>query len=94
MSKKPKFAVFGGGSWATAIVKMLCENLDEIGWYMRSEQAVEHIKTEFHNPNYLSSVEFDVTKLKLSNNINELVAYADYLIFVIPWQLPRTISFS
>ncbi|MEZ4857471.1 MAG: NAD(P)H-dependent glycerol-3-phosphate dehydrogenase [Flavobacteriaceae bacterium] len=84
MSKKPKFAVFGGGSWATAIVKMLCENLEEVGWYMRSEQAVEHIKTEFHNPNYLSSVEFDVDKLKLSNDINELVAYADYLIFAIP----------
>lgn len=84
MSKKPKFAVFGGGSWATAIVKMLCENLDEVGWYMRSEQAVEHIKNEFHNPNYLSSVEFDVAKLKLSNDSNELVAYADYLIFAIP----------
>ncbi|MCB0456980.1 MAG: NAD(P)H-dependent glycerol-3-phosphate dehydrogenase [Flavobacteriaceae bacterium] len=84
MSKKQKFAVFGGGSWATAIVKMLCENLDEVGWYMRSETAVEHIKTEFHNPNYLSSVEFDITQLKLSNDINEMIRYADYLIFVIP----------
>ena len=37
MSSKPKFAVFGGGSWATAIVKMLCENLEEVGWYMRNE---------------------------------------------------------
>jgi len=84
MNNQPKFAVFGGGSWATAIVKMLCENLDEIGWYMRSAYALEHIKKEQHNPNYLSSVEFDPKKLKLSNDINELVAYADYLIFVIP----------
>lgn len=84
MSKKPKFAVFGGGSWATAIVKMLCENLDEVGWYMRSETAIEHIKTEFNNPNYLSSVEFDIAQLKLSNNINEMVHYAEYLIFAIP----------
>ena len=84
MSKKPKFAVFGGGSWATAIVKMLCENLDQVGWYMRSEVAVEHIKTEFHNPNYLSSVEFDISQLMLSNDINETIRYADYLIFVIP----------
>lgn len=84
MTSKPKFAVFGGGSWATAIVKMLCENLDEVGWYMRSELALEHIKTEQHNPNYLSSVEFNVEKLKLSNHINELVVYADYLIFAIP----------
>ncbi len=84
MTNQPKFAVFGGGSWATAIVKMLCENLDEVGWYMRNVYALEHIKKEQHNPNYLSSVEFDPTKLKLSNDINELVAYADYLIFVIP----------
>ncbi len=84
MSNKPKFAVIGGGSWATAIVKMLCENLDEVGWYMRNETALEYIKTDKHNPNYLSSVEFDVSKLKLSNDINEMVTYADYLIFVIP----------
>lgn len=84
MNEKPKFAVFGGGSWATAIVKMLCENLDEVGWYMRSSYALEHIKKEDHNPNYLSSVSFNVSQLKLSNDINEMVAYADYLIFVIP----------
>jgi glycerol-3-phosphate dehydrogenase (NAD(P)+) len=84
MSNKPKFAVFGGGSWATAIVKMLFENLEEVGWYMRNETALEYIKKDKHNPNYLSSVEFDVSKLKLSNDINKMVIYADYLIFVIP----------
>ncbi|MBT8255945.1 MAG: glycerol-3-phosphate dehydrogenase [Bacteroidia bacterium] len=84
MTNKPKFAVFGGGSWATAIVKMLCENLEEVGWYMRNEQALEHIRTEFHNPNYLSSVEFKIEQLKLSSDINEMVEYGDYLIFVIP----------
>ncbi|WP_313112653.1 NAD(P)H-dependent glycerol-3-phosphate dehydrogenase [Aequorivita sediminis] len=84
MSDKPKFAVFGGGSWATAIVKMLSENLDEIGWYMRSEQAIEHIKEHGHNPNYLSSVEFRLEQLKLTNDINKAVEDADYLIFVIP----------
>lgn len=84
MNNSPKFAVIGGGSWATAIAKMLCENQSEICWYMRNQNAVDHIKTERHNPNYLSSVEFDVTKLKLTTDINEAVAYADYLIFAIP----------
>ncbi len=84
MSATPKFAVIGGGSWATAIVKMLCENLDEVGWYMRSVYALEHIKKEQHNPNYLSSVEFQTDQLRLSNDINEMVTYADYLIFAIP----------
>jgi len=84
MSKKPKFAVIGGGSWATAIVKMLCENLNQVGWYMRSTEAINFIKKHGNNPNYLSSVEFDLNKLKLSDDINEMVSYADYLIFVIP----------
>ncbi len=84
MEKKPKFAVIGGGSWATAIAKMLCENQDEIAWYMRSTYAIEHFKHQKHNPNYLSSVAFDTNKLKLTNDINEAVAYADYVIFVVP----------
>ncbi len=84
MNKYPKFAVIGGGSWATAIAKMLCVNLDQIAWYMRNEVAIEHIRTEKHNPNYLSSVEFDTAKLFLSSNINEAITYADYIIFAIP----------
>ena len=84
MDNTIKFAVIGGGSWATAIAKMLCVNLPEITWYMRNEDAIEHIKKHHHNPNYLSSVEFDIHKLKLTNDINEAVAYADYIIFAIP----------
>lgn len=90
MSKQPKIAVFGGGSWATAIVKMLCENLKEVGWYMRSQSAIDYIKENEHNPNYLSSAAFDTTKLKLSSNINEMVGYADILIFAIPSAFIKT----
>ena len=84
MSHSKKYAVFGAGSWATAIVKMLCENLDEVGWYMRSVYIKEHLLKEQHNPSYLSSVEFNTNQLKLSNDINEIASWADYLIFVIP----------
>mgnify|MGYP001095563023 CR=1 FL=1 len=84
MESNLKYAVFGAGSWATAIVKMLCENLDEVGWYMRSVYTKEHLLKEQHNPSYLSSVEFKISQLKLSNDINEIADYADVLIFVIP----------
>lgn len=84
MSENLKFAVIGGGSWATAIAKMLCVNLKEIAWYMRNEDAIAHLKTHSHNPNYLSSVEFDTKKLKLTSDINEAITYADYIIFAIP----------
>jgi glycerol-3-phosphate dehydrogenase (NAD(P)+) len=84
MIENPRFAVLGGGSWATAITKMLCQNEKKVVWYMRNDAAIEHIKTEKHNPNYLSSVEFDTNKLDLTNDINYAIANADYLIFAIP----------
>ena len=76
--------MLGGGSWATAIVKMLTENADVVNWYMRNTDAIEHIRTQKHNPNYLSSVEFHTEQLNLTDNINEAVANADVLIFAIP----------
>lgn len=84
MENQPKIAVLGGGSWATAIVKMLSENLDNIGWYMRSVYAVEHIKRNRHNPSYLSSAELHPEVLDLSSDINETVRNYDILIFAIP----------
>jgi len=84
MKNQPKVAVLGGGSWATAIVKMLSENLENIGWYMRSVYVSEHIKINKHNPNYLSSAELHPTQLDLSNDINEIVFNYDVLIFAIP----------
>ena len=84
MKNQPKIAVIGGGSWATAIVKMLLENLDNIGWYMRSVYVSEHIKLNKHNPNYLSSAELNPSQLDLTNNINEIVSKYNIFIFAIP----------
>lgn len=84
MESNKKFAVIGGGSWATAIAKMLCENQEKIAWYMRSTYALEHLKLQKHNPNYLSSVAFDTNKLQLTNDINEAIQFADVIIFAIP----------
>lgn len=84
MKKQKEFAVIGGGSWATAIVKILCESVDKVHWYMRNTQAVEHLKKVHRNPNYLSAVEFNSNQLQLTSIIDEAVKSADYVIFVIP----------
>lgn len=84
MKNNQKIAVIGGGSWATAIVKMLSENLESIGWYMRNKHAIAHINENNHNPKYLSSAELDANILDLSNDINYIVEKYDILIFAIP----------
>ena len=82
--EKTTFAVIGGGSWATALVKLLCTNESRITWYMRNEAAIEHIRSHFHNPNYLSSVEFHVEQLQLTSDLSEAISAAEILIFAIP----------
>ena len=84
MKNDVKFAVLGGGSWATAIVKMLTENQEKIHWYMRNTDAIVYIQKHNHNPNYISSVEFQVEQLELTSDINEAIINADVLIFAIP----------
>lgn len=79
-----KIAVIGGGSWATAIVKMLCNNAVQVNWWIRNSEAVEHIKKFKHNPNYLTSVEFDVNKLALSFDLKETIKNSDVLIMAVP----------
>lgn len=79
-----KTGVIGGGSWATAIVKMLCNNLECVHWWMRNREAVEHLKKYHHNPNYLSSVEFDREKIHVSTDLHEITSKCDILIMAIP----------
>jgi glycerol-3-phosphate dehydrogenase (NAD(P)+) len=81
---KSKTTVLGSGSWATAIVKMLTENLTSVGWYVRREEQADHIEQHGHNPDYLSQVEFNTDKLKLFTDMNSAIAESDYLIFAIP----------
>lgn len=76
--------VIGSGSWATAIVKLLCKNSERIGWYIYEREIINHIRLHNHNPRYLSAVNFIPDKLILTNNINEAVSLSEIIIFVIP----------
>jgi len=84
MEDTKKIAVIGGGSWATALVKILCNNVDSLNWYMRNENAVEHIMKFRHNPNYLQSVEFDLSKINVSTDLVEIIRPADIIIIATP----------
>jgi glycerol-3-phosphate dehydrogenase (NAD(P)+) len=79
-----KITVIGGGSWATAIVKILSEGNVHIKWWMRSIEDVEHIKKHHHNPNYLSSVEIHPSKVKPYTNLKEALRGTEWVILAVP----------
>ena len=79
-----KIAVIGGGSWATALVKMLCNNLDNVNWWMRGEDSVAYIHKYKRNPKYLQSVEFDLNKLTVSTDLEKIIADSEIIIIATP----------
>ena len=84
MEKNNNIAVIGGGSWATALVKILCNNLPVVNWWMRNDDAVEHIHKFKHNPNYLQSVEFDLDKINVSSDLESIIGNSDVIIIATP----------
>jgi glycerol-3-phosphate dehydrogenase (NAD(P)+) len=81
----PKVAVMGGGSWATAIAKILMTQKNrKIAWYMRRDDQIEEFKKYGHNPSYLSTVQFDIDNIDFSSDINYIVETSDILVFATP----------
>ena len=79
-----KTAIIGGGSWATAIAKIIVGHTHHIGWYMRRDDRIEDFKRLGHNPAYLTSAHFDVDEICFSSDINKIVKEYDTLVFVTP----------
>ncbi len=79
-----KITVIGGGSWATAIIKILSENNVQIKWWMRNAEDAEHIKKLHHNPKYLSSIEIHPSKVKVYTNLKEALRSTQWVILAIP----------
>lgn len=78
--------MIGGGSWATAVIKMLSDNLTEkeIYWWLRDTASIAHLKQYKHNPKYLSSVELRIPEDNISNDICHIIKQADYIILNVP----------
>jgi len=83
---KPKIAVVGGGSWATAIIKMLSDNTvpKEIFWWMRCAESVAHVQKYKHNPRYLSSVAIQLPEEHISTNLKSTIDKADFILLCVP----------
>ncbi len=84
MEQANRVAVIGGGSWATALVKILCNNHDQVHWWMRSQDAIDHLERFGHNPKYLQSVAFNTDQLVLSTNLTDILSRAEVIVIATP----------
>jgi len=80
----PRIAIIGGGSWATAIAKILLERQPEIIWYMRRQEQIDEFKRVSRNPSYLSGIVFDTSHINFTSKINQAVKNSDILVFATP----------
>jgi len=79
-----QIAVIGGGSWATALVKILSENHVKIKWWIRRKADVDFIRKYNHNPSYLTDVAINPRKVKTYNKMSEALNGVEYIILAIP----------
>ncbi len=82
----PKVGMIGNGSWATAVVKILMDNVEDksVLWWVRNEETADHLKKFGHNPNYLSEVRFQIQAESISTNAAEVIAASDIVILNTP----------
>lgn len=79
-----EISVIGGGSWATALVKILTENSILVNWYMRRSEQVRSINKDAVNPDYLSFLKLDNKKIYASEQLEEVLARSKVILFVVP----------
>lgn len=84
IAEKPRIGIVGGGSWATAIAKMLVQNNGHVNWFMRNIESIKAFKVLKHNPRYLCGVDFDVEKISFTDDLDKLVRDSDMIVFAVP----------
>ena len=84
INKDSRCAVIGHGSWATALVRVLTMNELSVGWYVHNPEVFESLQHEGHNCRYLTDLEFDMSRIRLSNDVNETIDNADIIFMVMP----------
>jgi glycerol-3-phosphate dehydrogenase (NAD(P)+) len=84
MDLNSSIAVIGEGSWATAIVKLLLNNINKVNWYIRDKDAIDYIQKNHHNPNFSSSIELDISKINLFNNSFEAIIRSEIIFVIVP----------
>jgi glycerol-3-phosphate dehydrogenase (NAD(P)+) len=83
-TNRHSLGVIGSGSWATALAKILTDGRHPIHWWIRNPAMLRHLMQRRHNPQYLSSVNFDTSLLDLNADVGTVLACSDYVVVAVP----------
>lgn len=84
MSTLDHLSVIGGGSWATALVRIFSDSGVKVKWYLRSSSSVDHIKKQGRNPNYLSFLQLRKEYIFPTSDMDETIQFSDFILFAVP----------
>lgn len=83
-----KIAVLGGGSWGTAIAKMLAEKGHDTNLWLRNEKEAQKIAEERQNEKYLPGVLLPPS-IKITSDLERGISKRDLVISALPTQSVR-----
>jgi len=84
MPKKPIFGVIGGGSFGTALTKILNDNGYMVHWYVHEQSVADAINATGKNPHYLKEVSLKTDLIKASVSLKDTLTEVDIVLLVVP----------
>ena len=81
-----RVGILGGGSWATALAKIVLSRQPKLNWLLRTSTHVKDFKRLRHNPGYLTSVTFDTDRITFftDSDVNDFFRACDTVILATP----------
>lgn len=79
-----KICILGGGTWGTALAKIVLMNQKHINWFIRRDDQIEGFYKLGHNPGYLSNVKFNLAQITFYSNLEKAIKESDTIIVAIP----------
>ncbi|NCD15120.1 MAG: glycerol-3-phosphate dehydrogenase, partial [Bacteroidia bacterium] len=79
-----KICILGGGTWGTALAKMVLMNQKHMNWFIRRNDQIEGFYKLGHNPSHLTNVKFNLAQITFYSNIEKAIKDSDTIIVAIP----------
>lgn len=80
----------GGGSWGTAIARLLSNKGHKVNFYIRNKSVIDDIKENRENSKYLPGAKF-INEINLTNDLDSVLNNIDVFVIAIPTSSIREI---